>query len=207
MELCTGGHLIDLMEKFHGELNEPQILFVLRDVAAGIHHMHSMKPPIAHRDIKVENILLESKKFKLCDFGSATTEALDYNTASKSRIVDQMESFERFTTLMYRPPEMIDQFFKYPVNEKVDIWMFGCVTFSLCYFTHPFQDAQKLGIVNAFYHFPDDPKQRISEKMKDFIRLMLTHDPSLRPNIQEVTNILDNWDKIETIKLNVISSK
>lgn len=203
MELCTGGHLINLMEKFNGELNEAQILFVLRDITAGIHHMHSMTPPIAHRDIKVENVLLENKKFKLCDFGSATTETLDYGTASKTRVADQMETFERFTTLMYRPPEMIDPFFKYPVNEKVDIWMLGCVAYSLCYFRHPFQDTQKLAIVNAMYQFPEDPKHRISEKLKDFIRLTLTPDPRLRPNIKEVSTILDNWDKIETIKLNV----
>ena len=181
MELCTGGHLLNLLEKFNGELNENQILYVIRDIAAGIRHMHTMKPPMAHRDIKVENILLENKKFKLCDFGSSTTETLDYNTASKSRMVELMEGFERFTTLMYRPPEMIDQFFKYPVNEKVDIWMFGCVTYSLCYFQHPFQDAQKLGIVNASYTFPNDPKKRISEKMNDLIRIMLTPDPRLRP--------------------------
>jgi len=83
MELCTGGHLIDLIKKYNGELSEKQIIFVLRDVSAGIKHMHSLKPPVAHRDLKVENILLESKKFKICDFGSATTETLDYkyNTA------------------------------------------------------------------------------------------------------------------------------
>ena len=78
MELCTGGHLVNLLEKYKGELSEKQILFILRDVAAGIQHMHSMKPPVSHRDIKVENILLEGKKFKICDFGSATTETLDY---------------------------------------------------------------------------------------------------------------------------------
>ena len=37
--------------------------------------------------------------------------------------MEQMEGYERFTTLMYRPPEMIDQFFKYPVTEKADIWV------------------------------------------------------------------------------------
>ena len=78
MELCTGGHLINLLEKFSGELNEKQILFVLKDIASGVRHMHNMKPPVAHRDLKVENVLLEGKKFKICDFGSATTETLDY---------------------------------------------------------------------------------------------------------------------------------
>lgn len=78
MELCTGGHLINLMNQFHGELSEKQILFVLKDIASGIMKMHSMKPPIAHRDIKMENILLENKRFKLCDFGSSTSETLDY---------------------------------------------------------------------------------------------------------------------------------
>jgi serine/threonine protein kinase len=50
----------------------------MKDVIAGVMHMHSQSPPIAHRDLKVENILLENKKFKLCDFGSSSTDILDY---------------------------------------------------------------------------------------------------------------------------------
>jgi len=41
--------------------------------------MHSQVPPVAHRDIKIENVLLHNKKFKLCDFGSATKATLDYS--------------------------------------------------------------------------------------------------------------------------------
>ena len=43
-----------------------------------------MKPPITHRDLKIENILLNQKRFKLCDFGSCSTDYVDltYNISS-----------------------------------------------------------------------------------------------------------------------------
>lgn len=34
-----------------------------------------------------------------------------------------IEDFEKYTTLMYRPPEMIDKYKKYTVNVKADIWV------------------------------------------------------------------------------------
>ena len=33
------------------------------------------------------------------------------------------EEIEKYTTLMYRPPEMIDKFLNWPVTTKVDIWV------------------------------------------------------------------------------------
>ena len=47
---------------------------------------------------------------------------------------------------MYRPPEMVDLYLRYKINEKVDVWMLGCVAFTMCFYTHPFLDGSKLGI-------------------------------------------------------------
>ena len=93
-----------------------------------------------------------------------------------------MEEFEKFTTMMYRPPEMIDRYLKYRVDTQCDVWMLGCVLFSLCFFMHPFQDVQKIGILNAQYFMPKD--ERISDKMRDFICIILVPNPSERPTIE-----------------------
>ena len=86
----------------------------MTDICNGLKHMHDNG--VAHHDIKVENILLSNRSFKLCDFGSATTKTLDPDTCSEVQIEDAMEEFEKFTTMMYRPPEMIDKYKKFKVN-------------------------------------------------------------------------------------------
>jgi AP2-associated kinase len=51
------------------------------------------------------------------------------------------EEFEKYTTLMYRPPEMIDKYKRFNVSQQADIWMLGCVLYTLCFCQHPFQEA------------------------------------------------------------------
>jgi AP2-associated kinase len=48
---------------------------------------------------------------------------------------------------MYRPPEMSDIYQRFEVSTKVDIWMLGCVLYTMMFYVHPFQDASKLAIV------------------------------------------------------------
>lgn len=59
---------------------------------------------------------------------------------------------------MYRPPEMCDTYMGYLINDKVDMWMLGCVAFTLMFFKHPFHESSKLSIVNASYYWPEDSK-------------------------------------------------
>ncbi|CDW85463.1 protein kinase domain containing protein [Stylonychia lemnae] len=201
-ELCTGGTIIDFVEKRNQVLSESEILQIMNDMVQGIKLMHTKG--IAHRDLKVENVLIQDGRFKLADFGSASTDFLDFKSATKQEISKAMESYEKYTTLTYRPPEMIDQYAQYTVDLKVDIWMLGCILYTICFARHPFQDAQKLAILNAHYIMVnnDQKYKYISEKMKDFIRLMLTPDPSKRPSIHDIEFILNNYQSMEQIQLN-----
>lgn len=59
-------------------------------------------------------------------------------TVSKLEASRHEEIFQKNTTMMYRPPEMCDIYQKYEVSEKVDIWMLGCILYTLCFYEHPF---------------------------------------------------------------------
>ena len=65
----------NILEKEPDNVPEKTILTIMRAVAAGLTHLHSKG--IAHRDIKLENVLVSSSgEFKLCDFGSSSKQVL-----------------------------------------------------------------------------------------------------------------------------------
>lgn len=66
MEFMEGGALTDVIE--HNTMTEQQIATVSLETTAGLHHLHSRN--IIHRDIKSDNILLNSQgHVKISDFG------------------------------------------------------------------------------------------------------------------------------------------
>ncbi|KAK7742135.1 Ark- serine/threonine protein kinase [Cytospora paraplurivora] len=196
MEYCNGGGLIDFMNtRLQHRLTEPEILQIFTDVAEGVACMHYLKPPLLHRDLKVENVLFIStgskKKFKLCDFGSAAAPRLAPTTVQECRLVD--EDVQKHTTMQYRSPEMVDVYRKQPIDEKSDIWALGVLLYKLCYYTTPFEEQGQLAILNASYRFPSYPA--FSERLKKLIGAsslrgghssMLKETPQARPNIYQV---------------------
>merc|ERR1712137_512474 len=131
MEFCTGPSLYEVLDqRFKQYLAESEVLEIFSQVCESVAHLHSMSPPIAHRDLKVENVLQMGSTYKLCDFGSATTKTyLPTDSSSINYIEDEIN---RYTTMAYRSPEMIDLWRKQPINEKVDIWALGCLLYRLC---------------------------------------------------------------------------
>lgn len=84
-------------------------------------HMHYQSPPLIHRDLKVENILLTPPQtYKLCDFGSTT------KPLSRDKVPTAVEGIQKIeleinktTTLQYRAPELVDVWGRKGFDEKI----------------------------------------------------------------------------------------
>jgi len=154
----VGGGIIDMMNRrLRERLTEAEILHIFVDVCEGVAAMHNLRPPLLHRDLKVENILQASNNvFKLCDFGSATPVApRPPSTAVEIRALEA--DLNRHTTLQYRAPEMVDPYLRRPVDEKSDVWALGVLLYKLCYYTTPFEEHGPLAILNVQYRIPPYP--------------------------------------------------
>ncbi|CAF0990820.1 unnamed protein product [Rotaria sordida] len=201
-EYCSNGALVTRLneQRINGILlNERQILRIFADICNAVSALHYRRPqPILHRDIKLENILIDShQSFVLCDFGSAimlssstTNNYQQYQTNQlTTTIIQQLEEeIQRYTTLSYRAPEMIDLYSRLPITLKVDIWAMGCLLYKLMFNTMPFGDSI-LAIQNGTFIIPDDMSQVYSRDLNKFVRFMLEIDINKRPDIWQVSYI------------------
>ncbi|XP_013362207.1 PREDICTED: cyclin-G-associated kinase isoform X2 [Chinchilla lanigera] len=190
-ELCRG-QLVEFLKKIEakGPLPCDTVLKIFYQTCRAVQHMHRQKPPIIHRDLKVENLLLSSQgTIKLCDFGSATTISHypDYSWSAQKRAMVE-EEITRNTTPMYRTPEIVDLYSNFPIGEKQDIWALGCILYLLCFRQHPFEDGAKLRIVNGKYSIPANDTQY--SVFHDLIRAMLKVNPEERLSIAEAVRQL-----------------
>lgn len=85
---------------------------VMLGIASGLHHLHSRRPPIVHRDIKSPNILVMGGLAKIADVGIANTMAATDMTA------------QRGFTIAWAAPEVI---LRKRATEKIDIWSLGII--------------------------------------------------------------------------------
>ncbi|KAG0455697.1 hypothetical protein HPP92_023485 [Vanilla planifolia] len=162
---------------------EKQALLIFRDVCNAVFALHTQSPPIAHRDLKAENVLLGSDGvWKLCDFGSTSTNHKCFDKPEEMGIEE--DNIRKHTTPAYRAPEMWDLYRREVICEKVDIWALGCLLYRICYFKSAFLGDSKLQILNGSYRIPDLPKY--SASLTALIKDMLEGSPDARPDITQV---------------------
>ncbi|KAK4571852.1 hypothetical protein RGQ29_030312 [Quercus rubra] len=172
MELCSGGCLIDQMNK-EDQYSEHRAANIFKEVMLVIKYCHDMG--VVHRDIKPENILLTtSGKIKLADFGLAT----------------RISNGQNLTGLAGSPAYVAPEVLLGNYSEKVDIWSAGILLHALLVGVLPFRGDSKEAIFEAIKNvkldFHTGVWESISKPARDLLGRMLTRDSSARITADEV---------------------
>lgn len=126
LEYCPNGEFFHAVSKL-GSLREDIAKFYLRQLWSAVAACHSAG--VAHRDIKLENILIdENWNLRLADFGFATTGFL-------------VEAFDVCGTPGHQAPEILKLGGHSPC--AVDVWSAGISSFIIVVGVPPFLDVKK----------------------------------------------------------------
>ena len=166
MEHCSGGDLFSFIKSRNFMLKEEKVVVIMYKLCKAVYYLHSYG--IAHRDIKLENVLLttesEDADVRLLDFGL-------------SKIVGpNQKCTEPYSTLTYCAPEII---LDKPYLKTVDSWSLGVMTYLML--SVPFSGKDEHEIVkNVVYSKVDFERKpiwkEISKEAKDFISKLVEKD-------------------------------
>ena len=170
MEYCEGKDLMDyILTKTR--LSELESLKFFQQLINALFYLHSQN--ISHRDVKIDNMLLDrNKDLKLVDFGLSTKYTDD-------TLLDQPCG-----TVVYAAPEVLDG------NEYhgmlADVWSSGIVLFGMASGYLPFCDqddeVNKKNVLEGKIDLPDF----FSPMLKDLLKHMLDINPITRYTLQDI---------------------
>jgi MAP/microtubule affinity-regulating kinase len=127
LELCKGGELFDRLTDF-GRVHEPNAVRYCAGLLAAVRHVHGRG--VIHRDIKLENVLLDAadESVRLADFGLAAELAVDGNGAPINRAARLRDVVG---SQSYVAPEILARRKAGYEGPPVDAWSVGVCVFTL----------------------------------------------------------------------------
>ncbi|KAL1630501.1 hypothetical protein SLS56_004775 [Neofusicoccum ribis] len=211
LEYASGGELFDYILN-HRYLKDNSARRLFAQLVSGVGYLH--KKGIVHRDLKLENLLLDrNKNIIITDFGFANTfdpndelgDEIEYNLGNKDFVKKTGleivgESGHRRGDLMqtscgspcYAAPELVVSDSLY-TGRKVDVWSCGVILYAMLAGYLPFDDdpANPEGDnINLLYKYivstPLTFPEYVTPHARDLLKRILVPDPRKRADLFEV---------------------
>lgn len=142
----------------------------------------------------------------LMDLGSVAPAPTPITSRSQALAVQDQAA--EHSTMPYRAPELFDVKTGSTIDTKVDIWSLGCTLYACLVGKSPFEarsdetgGSLSMCVLGGDWRFPDEGPQRgkpkpgeetnISAPVRDVVRKCLTLEPSERPDVDELIEILE----------------
>lgn len=172
MEYMEGGALTDVID--NNTLTEEQIATICCETTKGLQHLHRQN--IIHRDIKSDNMLLDSQgHVKITDFGFCAK--LTEHKNKRATMVG---------TPYWMAPEVVKQ---KEYGAKVDVWSLGIMAIEMIESEPPYLNEEPL---KALYLIATNgtPKlkrpEKLSKEIKSFLSVCLCVDVNYRASTDEL---------------------
>ena len=217
MEFCNGGELEGALEKYKEKYGKPfseeLVQYFMRQIIDAFKYIHANG--VIHRDIKLENILLnyktEEDKNNL-NLMNATAKIIDFGFACK--ISGNNLAHTAVGSPLNAAPvilkKMTGESAKLGYDQKADIWSLG----SICYHMligKPIFDAEDMDdliskVEKGSYKLPAN----LSREIVSFLNGMLQYEPKNRLTAEQLSNhefLRNNVKDFHKIDLTSISGK
>ena len=168
MDMAENGDLLDYINS-RRYLSEHMARMFFTDLVNGMEECHKLG--VVHRDLKCENLLLDSQlRIKIADFGFA-----------RKQTGQNLETY--CGSFAYAAPEVIlgDPYH----GAKADIWSMGVILYAMVVGRLPFRDTDvktMLSQIASRLVFPSTA----SDEFKDLVRGILQFNPDNRLSIESI---------------------
>ena len=180
----------------YGVLPEEVSYAILLDVALGLYHLHSQTPPIVHRDLSANNVLLASNMTaKISDLGVA--KILNLTPLQLSRMTRAPG------TLAYMPPEALSEHPRY--DTRIDEFSYGVLMIHVLCGRWPFPcEPVRVNPHNQDELLPLSEAERRNQYLRDIgnahplmglIRRCVSNNPERRARAAEIVQQVEHMTR------------
>ncbi len=172
MEYVSGLSLHGYLKLFKNRrLPEEEARRIFQQLMMGLQYCH--KKCITHRDIKLENILLdENRNVKIIDFGFST------------KIPNDQKVKMFCGTPSYMAPEIVTK--QEYSGPPADIWASCVLLFALISGYFPYKGATDAALYERICSCESYPPEYLSDEAKEFLESVFQYDPDNRPSAEDI---------------------
>jgi len=178
-EYMPGGELGQYVK--NNDISEKVAKQIFKLILEPVQYCHTHG--IIHRDLKLENILLQDEKdpqtLKIIDFGIAGIWSIYGGEISTAG------------TLYYTPPEVVSET-DLQSDPKIDIWALGVILFIILTKRYPFKgkdyDDTRIEILESKISFESKAERRLSKEAKHLLSMLLNKDKHQRYSMREIAS-------------------
>lgn len=173
MDLVRGGSLRTTLNAAGGTLLPAEVARIGAGIADALHSVHLAG--FVHRDVKPENVLMDSSTPRLTDFGIS-------KMANASKVG---RSTMLAGTPYYVAPELVDG---KDVSPAADLYSLGIVLYELCCGVTPFIGDSVFQVLRDHCEKAPGRPNSVPDELWDVISNLLHKNPAMRPKSAELVS-------------------